>query len=100
MLTGQFAYEESRHPTHGTGFYPLLMAALRVADTENYARIRMVFPDVVAELEARYNAPGGVLTAEQEAEIEALRRPPVQELVSLSVPEGPGYVEDIDDEEM
>jgi hypothetical protein len=107
MLTGEHAYEESRRihaETRGAGFYPLLMAALRAADSENLERIRAVLPDVVAELQARYDAPGGVLPAEKEAEIEGMQRPPVRELVNLAVPDSPRlhpvYYDDIDDEDM
>jgi hypothetical protein len=84
MLTGERAYAESRRiwgTCSGAGFYPLLMAALRAADSQNVDRIRAAFPDVVAELQARYNAPGGVLTPEQEARIEAMQRPPVHVLL-------------------
>jgi hypothetical protein len=77
MLLGQYAYEESKNPRRSSGFYPLLMAALRVADPENMARVRAMFPDVVAELEARYNAPGGVLSAEEEQILERIPRPDV-----------------------
>lgn len=46
-------------------FYALIMAAIRKADTQNAARLHMAFPDVYAEFEARYNAPGGMLPADQ-----------------------------------
>lgn len=42
-------------------FYALIFAAMRKADTQNYARLREAFPAVERELVARYNAPGGVL---------------------------------------
>lgn len=45
-------------------FYALIMAALRQADTGNYARLREAFPATARELVARYNAPGGVLEEE------------------------------------
>lgn len=45
-------------------FYALIMAAMRRADTPNLQALCMAFPDVWAELQARYNAPGGVLTHE------------------------------------
>jgi hypothetical protein len=91
MLTGQFSYNESKGLHRGVGFFPLLMAALRVADSGNFERIRVMFPDVVRELEARRAAPGGVLTVEQEAEIEAMHRPDPRVLLDLgkSYPEGP-----------
>jgi len=34
---------------------------MRDADTTNAARLRMAFPDTWDELQARYNAPGGLL---------------------------------------
>jgi hypothetical protein len=43
-------------------FYALIMCAMRKADTTNAAKLRAAFPDVWNEFEARYNAPGGVLT--------------------------------------
>lgn len=46
-------------------FYALIMAAIRKADTFNMARLRSAFPEVYAEFEARYNAPGGMLPAHQ-----------------------------------
>lgn len=46
-------------------FYALIMAAIRKADNHNTARLRAAFPDVYAEFEARYNAPGGVLSADR-----------------------------------
>jgi len=37
------------------------VAAMRKADTPNTAKLKAAWPDVWAELDARYNAPGGVL---------------------------------------
>lgn len=48
-------------------FYALLMAAIRKADSQNAARLRMAFPHVHAEFQARYDAPGGVLPGDPEA---------------------------------
>lgn len=45
----------------GFGFYALIMAAMRQADTDNAERLRRCWPDVWQELHARYNAPGGIL---------------------------------------
>lgn len=47
--------------TDDVPFYALIMAAMRRADSENLARLRAVFPETYAEVEARYNAPGGIL---------------------------------------
>lgn len=42
-------------------FAALIMAALRKADTRNASKLRLAFPDICAETQARYDAPGGVL---------------------------------------
>jgi hypothetical protein len=48
-------------------FYALLMAAMRNADTRNIAILKRGFPEVWAELDARYHAPGGLLEGEEGA---------------------------------
>jgi hypothetical protein len=45
-------------------FYALIMAAMRQADTHNQVRLRNQWPQVWDELQARYNAPGGLLVDE------------------------------------
>jgi hypothetical protein len=45
-------------------FYALIMCAMRKADSTNEAKLRVAFPDVWDEFQARYNAPGGVLADE------------------------------------
>lgn len=45
-------------------FYALIMAAMRRADSINAAKLRRAFPDTWHELQARYNAPGGLLPGE------------------------------------
>ncbi len=47
-------------------FYALIMAAMRRADSDNIVLLRSAFPEVWAELEERYHAPGGLLKAERE----------------------------------
>ena len=42
------------------GFYALIMAAMRKADTVNSFRLKEAFPDTWTELHDRYNAPGGL----------------------------------------
>ena len=42
-------------------FYALIMAAMRKADSDNERLLRDAFPRVWDELQARYDAPGGVL---------------------------------------
>ena len=46
-------------------FAALIMAALRKADSTNAAKIQAAWPDIAAELQARYNAPGGVLPGDR-----------------------------------
>lgn len=42
-------------------FSSLVMAAMRKADTGNFTALALAFPDIAAELQARYDAPGGAL---------------------------------------
>ena len=51
----------------GWSFYALLMTCIRRADSDNLEALREAFPEVYAELHARYKAPGGILTEKQEA---------------------------------
>lgn len=48
-------------------FYALIQAAMRRADSTNAAVLRAGWPDVWAELQARYNSPGGILPTDPEA---------------------------------
>jgi len=48
----------------GQPFYALIMAAMRSADTPNTEKLRAAWPDVYEELQARYNAPSGLLPGE------------------------------------
>jgi hypothetical protein len=48
-------------------FYALIMAAMQKADTWNAALLRSAFPQVWAEVDARYNARGGILPSDPEA---------------------------------
>jgi len=54
-------------------FYALIMAAIRQADTDNLEKLTIAFPDVVAEFKRRYNAPGGILPTDYQAEWPARR---------------------------
>lgn len=45
-------------------FYALVMAAMRKADTDNLEMLRRAWPETWNELQARYNAPGGLLPDE------------------------------------
>lgn len=63
--TLRFEYEASKHVAmQGLPWYALLMALMRDADEENLRRLRLGFEDVWQELQARYNAPGGLLPGE------------------------------------
>ena len=46
-------------------FYALIMAAIRKADTHNAEKLRAMWPEVVEEFTARYNAPGGELDGDR-----------------------------------
>lgn len=62
----RFDYLRSTELT-GEPFYALIMAAMRGADTRNAERLRAAWPEVWDELQARYNAPGGLLDGESSA---------------------------------
>lgn len=70
-----YAYQESQElATRDWGFYSLIMAAMRKADTDNLDLLKAAFPDVWRELRERYNAPGGMLAGEADI-IRAARNP-------------------------
>lgn len=48
------------------GFYSLIMAAMRKADTGNGLALKRAFPDTWDELMQRYNAPGGIIDLSEE----------------------------------
>lgn len=65
-----YDYQESKLIVRGESagepsFYALVMAAMIRADTVNAAKLREVFPETWAELDARYHAPGGLLPGER-----------------------------------
>lgn len=61
-VSDYYAYQVGRELSFDDhSFYGLVMAAMRKADTGNLARLKAAFPEVWVDLEARYNAPGGVL---------------------------------------
>ena len=45
-------------------FAALIMAAMRKADSTNFALLHRAFPEIAVELQARYDAPGGLLPDE------------------------------------
>jgi hypothetical protein len=50
--------------TSGHPFYGIIMAAMRKADSINLAKLRREWPDVWAELDARYHLPEGKFPSE------------------------------------
>ena len=60
-----FDYRESQAlSASDPSFAALMMAALRKADTLNATIIRAEWPEIAREMQARYDAPGGVLPGE------------------------------------
>lgn len=68
----------ARYPFHG-----LIMAAMRQADTVNATALRVAFPDVWDELQARYDAPGGFLPDELAVAEAALAESPPEAKAEL-----------------
>ena len=66
MSLYEYAVSKQLSDQHGQDapFYALIMAAMRQADSVNVVALRAAFPETYAELDARYNAPGGVLPSE------------------------------------
>jgi hypothetical protein len=61
----RFDYGQSRQLVCADySFESLIMAAYRRADSQNAALLRADWPEIVEELQARYNAPGGFLDGE------------------------------------
>lgn len=66
-----FDYNASREISQSDPpFYALIMSAMRKADDINGWKLKDAWPEVWDELQARYNAPGGKLAAEQTIESE------------------------------
>jgi len=67
-MPGLYDYQVGRHiivelnPT----FYGVIQCAMRLADTDNLEKLKEAFPREWADLQARYNAPGGLLEGESE----------------------------------
>lgn len=58
-------YRESRElGRDDPSFAAIIAAALRKADAENAALLRRAFPRIAADLQARYDSPGGRLPGE------------------------------------
>lgn len=56
--------ESQRLASMNFSFATLIMGALRKADDINFRKLEQEFPEITAELKARYNARGGLLEGE------------------------------------
>lgn len=65
-----YDYQQSLQ-LRGQQFYALIMAAMYGADSYNIEKLRAAWPDVWAELDERYHAPGGLTAYEREREASA-----------------------------
>jgi len=66
-MIGLHAYQRSNEPVLADyPWHSLLCALIRGADSFNFERLRVAFPEDVAEMQARYNAPGGRIGTETE----------------------------------
>ena len=63
-MTTLHDYQMSGEAARQFEFYALLMAAMRKADSLNFVKLASVFPEVAKTLQARYDAPGGMLEHE------------------------------------
>ena len=60
-----YDYKESQEiAAHDYGFFALIMAAMRKADTNNSMALKQAFPLTFAELQEHYNAPEGVIESD------------------------------------
>lgn len=62
-----YSYKRAQE-LEGKDFYALIMAAMMGADDFNRAKLIGAWPEVYRELEARYNAPQGLLPGERNPE--------------------------------
>jgi len=61
-----YDYEHSQQIAAGNhSFYSIIMAAMRQADSTNLEKLKSMWPDTFEELQARYDAPGGLLPGEK-----------------------------------
>lgn len=57
----RFEYRQSiQIEAEGYGFYALIMAAMRQADSDNLVKLQDAFPYVWEELQRWYNTPGAL----------------------------------------
>lgn len=57
--------ESSELSKNDPGFYSLIMAAMRKADSRNIELLKSAWPETWQELYARYHAPGGLLETDK-----------------------------------
>jgi len=46
-------------------YYGVVQGLMRMSDSDNILKLQRAFPEVHAELVARYNAPGGIFPGEE-----------------------------------
>ena len=63
----RYDYEQSLRLS-SEPFYALIMAAMRIADTDNAAKLKREWPGVWRELQERYHAPGGELATDDQSD--------------------------------
>lgn len=60
-----YDYEKSKEISkEDPPFASLIMSAARKADTENFEKLQLIFPEIIKELQTRYDSPGGLLKEE------------------------------------
>jgi len=65
----RYNYEESKKiAAENYQFAAVIMAAVRQADSINFEKLKAAFPEICEELQARYDAPGGLLPGEHKPE--------------------------------
>jgi len=63
-----YDYEKSKEISkEDPPFASLIMSAGRKADTGNFNKLKLMFPEIISELEKRYWAPGGILSGERKS---------------------------------
>lgn len=62
----QYDYEQGKKiEMYQFPFYALIQAAMRQSDSDNIKKLKVVFPEVYEELEARYQSPDGMLESDK-----------------------------------
>lgn len=46
-------------------FYALIMAAMMRADSDNFLKLSYLWPEIQAEVQKRWDAPGGVIEGDR-----------------------------------